>query len=108
MSKSEVEIRKAELKNEGLHIQKETHELTQNHKLDEIEHKAGCQIIVSRKKNEDKVATKEKDRGNAKSAKTARLSDMMVNQTGGLGRAVSDVGLFCVCSFLCTHWLFSM
>jgi hypothetical protein len=54
------------------------------------------------------VSTKEKDRGNAKSAKTARLSDMMVNQTGGLGRAVSDVGLFCVCSFLCTHWLFSM
>jgi hypothetical protein len=55
------------------------------------------------------VATKGKEQDIAKSAKTARLSDMITNQTGGLGRAVSDVGLFCACSFLCTNcWLLFM
>jgi hypothetical protein len=103
LSKNELDLKKMQLKNESLLIQQETQQLDQQMRYQEHEHKASLSIFIAAEKNKNRAATKQTERDNTKSAKSARFSGL-VNQTGQRSQDVSGIGLFCVYSFISTHW----
>ena len=70
-----AEIKKAELRSKSLKIQVQKKELHQQLRRNENEQRASLKMLVfAQKKHEDRVATKEKNPDNAKSAEMDHLN----------------------------------